>query len=622
MIDTHLLQLDLPPVTLEIIQHSNDFFGVADPEGKALFVNTAGRKIFGLGEDDDISGLTMLDFIARRDHELFLTEVVAPSKLNNGVRKSVHVRHFESNEVFMMDFSFFMTQPSAEQPGFFMAFGKDLRSSFETQELLRSIQDNLNVGGWQLDIENNHAIWSEKVYEIHKIPVGTPTHKIMAIDFYAPHERPRISDCIERCLEFGEPYDEEFEFFDAEGNHLWIRTTGKPVYNDAGEVVKLSGTFQDVTERKQLELKNEEANIELELFRSVIENSPDFIGISDTKNNPIYVNPAGRALLSIPEDADLRKQVTIADCFPERLRDKIVPKIMSALKTQGNFSGETVFRNFETNAEIPVMDNHFVIRDSRSGVQLGHATITRDVTHEVELRRQLEAEKTKLAQAAKMASLGELAAGIAHEINNPLTVISGSVSLLHRGTNDAKKLARAADRIDKSVERITAIVNGLRKFSRTDAALNLEPVDLSKVIRESTSLVAPKARNNNHRIEFTDGPAPAFCACDEIQMEQVIINLLVNSIDANANNADTWTRISLEFSGDDCVITVQDSGRGIDEALLTHIFDPFFTTKDVGAGTGLGLSISSGIVSDHGGKLDYQLLDGHTAFVIRLPKLD
>lgn len=622
MTNTALLKLGLSPLTLEIIQHSNDFFGVADAEGKALFVNSAGRKIFGLGEQEDISELTMLDFIARRDHEFFLRQVVEPARTRDGVRESVHVRNFSNNEVFIMDFSFFMTRPEGMNSGYFMGFGSDLRNRYESQELLRSIQDSLNVGGWQLDIETGYAIWSEKVYEIHKIPVGTPTHKITAIDFYAPHERPRITAYIERCLGSGEPWDDEFELYDATGNHLWVRATGTPVFNDAGEVIKLRGTFQDITARKQLELESEETNVELEVFRSVIENSPDFIGIADAQNNPIYLNPAGRALVGLSEEASIKGNVNIGDFFPERIRQEIMPAIMSALAKRGNFSGETLFRNFKTEAEIPVLDNHFVIRDSRTGEQLGHATITRDVSNEVNLRQQLETEKTKLAQAAKMASLGELAAGVAHEINNPLTVIAGSVSSLHRNAGDPEKLARAAERIDKSVERITSIVNGLRKFSRTDTELNFVPVDLSKVIRESISLVAPKARNSHHSIELVDPPSSAICACDEIQIEQVIINLLVNSIDANADKPDTWTKVYLKFLENQCVIIVQDSGQGIEEDILASIFDPFFTTKDVGTGTGLGLSISSGIISDHGGSLGYELIDGHTAFVIELPELE
>jgi PAS domain S-box-containing protein len=613
-----LAALGLNPIAIDIIQHSNDFFGVAKPDGQATFVNAAGRKIFGLGTDQDIGHLTMLDFIAQRDHELFAQEVIKPAYDNDSVHKAVHVRHFVTSEVFIMDFSFFLSRDDSGEPQSFMAFGKDLRTSYETQELLSSIQDSLNIGGWQLDVQTGQTIWSEKVYAIHKVPVGTPTGKIMAIDFYAPHERERISHYVEACIKHGEAYDDEFEFVDAEGNLRWIRTSGRPVYNDAGEISKVRGTFQDITDRKKLELENLETSIELELFKAVIENSPDFIGIADTNGVPIYVNPAGRKLVGIPPMGSLR-HLTIAGCYPPDIRDEIITEIFAAIEQTGSFSGETRFNHLLTGEPIPVLDNHFVITDSRTEQPLGYATITKDISEEVALRAELEKEKTKLAQAAKMASLGELAAGVAHEINNPLTVISGSVQSLKRSNGDPEKLARIEERIDKSVSRITAIVNGLRKFSHSSEDLAWSTVDLHKVIEECISLVAPKARNTNHRITFSPQLETAICQCDEIQIEQVIINLLVNSIDANADLGDSWTNVYTCKNEEHLMITVQDSGSGIEEELLASIFDPFYTTKEVGAGTGLGLSISASIVTDHGGELGYQLMEGHTAFTVTLP---
>lgn len=612
------MALGLNPIAIDIIQHSNDFFGVAKPDGQATFVNAAGRKIFGLGADQDISHLTMLDFIAQRDHELFAEEVIKPAFSSDSVHKAVHVRHSVSSEVFIMDFSFFLHRDENGEPQSFMAFGKDLRTSYETQELLSSIQDSLNIGGWQLDVPTGQTIWSEKVYAIHKIPVGTPTGKIMAIDFYAPHERERISHYVEACIKHGEAYDDEFEFVDAEGNLRWIRTSGKPVYNDAGEISKVRGTFQDITDRKKLELENVETSIELELFRAVIENSPDFIGIADMNNVPIYLNPAGRELIGV-SSSDWIRDISIAECYPPDIRENIVSEILETLESCGSFNAETEFNHLKTGERIPVLDNHFVIADSRTGEKLGHATITRDISEEVALRTELEKEKIKLAQAAKMASLGELAAGVAHEINNPLTVISGSVQSLRRSDGDPDKLARIAERVDKSVSKITTIVNGLRKFSHSSEDLALSTVDLHKVIEECISLVSPKARNAHHHITFSPQVETAICQCDEIQIEQVIINLLVNSIDANASLKDAWTRVYTCKNKEHLMITVQDSGCGIDEQVLASIFDPFYTTKDVGAGTGLGLSISASIVADHGGELDYELMEGHTAFTVKLP---
>lgn len=618
MNEQQLQQLGLNAITIAIVQRANDFFGVAGLEGNALFVNAAGRKIFGLGEERDVSDLTMLDFIAAVDHDVFMTEVVAASMQQEKVHRTVSVRHFVTSEVFLMDLSFFVIKDAEGNPTCFMAFGRDMRSSYEAQELLNSIQKNLNVGGWQLDVRTGHAIWSETVYELHKVPVGTSVDRLNAIQFYAEHERERIAGVLDRCIHSGQPYDEEFEFIDAEGGHHWIRTTGSPVYDDNGVIHKVRGTFQDITELKTLETANRETTVELEVFKSVIENSPDFIGIADNTTTPIYLNRAGRDLIGMPQTQDIR-ETSVAECYPERIRDDMMTEIHDTIARGEAYSGETRFRHLVTDEEIPVLDTHFAILDSRTGDPLGSATITRDIRHEVELRETLEEERAKLAQASKLASLGELAAGVAHEINNPLTVISGSARTLSRSRDNPAKVISAAEKIDRSVVRIASIVNGLRKFSRADEGLNLSQVDLAKLIPEAIELVQARARQNGHTMEFISAADSVMCRCDEIQVEQVLVNLLVNAVDANRTETGSWTRIELASDGTQVRILVQDSGRGIPNAVLAKIFDPFFTTKEVGSGTGLGLSISAGIVADHGGSLEYRLMDGHTTFVLAMP---
>lgn len=154
-----------------------------------------------------------------------------------------------------MDFSFFTLRNTEGEPIAFMAFGNDLRIRSASMELLETIQHNLEIGGWQFDVKTGLTIWSEKVYEIHKVPYGRPVEKIEAINFYLPHERERVAKCVEECSVDGRPFDEEFEFQDSEGKHLWVRSTGEPVHNANGEIYKLKGTFQDITERKKIENK-------------------------------------------------------------------------------------------------------------------------------------------------------------------------------------------------------------------------------------------------------------------------------------------------------------------------------------------------------------------------------
>ena len=356
----------------------------------------------------------------------------------------------------------------------------------------------------------------------------------------------------------------------------------------------------------------------MEIFKAVIENSPDFVRIADTNNVPFYLNHAGRELIGADSDTPAA-EIAIADCYAPAVRQQCAQQVSATLQTKGFCSIDTFYQNMQTGDERDILELSFAIHTPHDQQHVGYATITRDITAEQQLRQRVEEGKNKLIQAAKMASLGELSAGIAHEINNPLAVISTSAQMMKRYDIENEKIAKRIEAIEKSTGRIATIVSGLRKFSRTSSGVQFAEVDLAALVRESITLVAAKATRNNHSIEFNAADKPMICSCDEVQIEQVLVNLLVNAIDANAGQTQAWTRITLGQSEHAFIIEVQDSGSGIDPAEVSRLFDPFFTTKPVGSGTGLGLSISAGIIADHEGSLDYALIDGHTAFVVELP---
>jgi C4-dicarboxylate-specific signal transduction histidine kinase len=252
-----------------------------------------------------------------------------------------------------------------------------------------------------------------------------------------------------------------------------------------------------------------------------------------------------------------------------------------------------------------------------TGKQLGHATITRDMTKEWQLQKNLESEKAKMLQASKLSTLGEMAAGVAHEINNPLSVIEGSILSLRRTIQDQSQI-RKLDMIEKSVDRITRIVKGLRKFSHSSSGINKIIFSSKSLIDECIELLASKALSNQVNLISENNNEYEIYA-DEVQIEQIVINLINNAIDANSKFEGAWVKINAESLQDHIKIIVQDSGQGIDPATVDKLFDPFFTTKPPGKGTGLGLSIAKSIAKDHGGDLYYEKRDNHTAFILKIP---
>lgn len=241
-----------------------------------------------------------------------------------------------------------------------------------------------------------------------------------------------------------------------------------------------------------------------------------------------------------------------------------------------------------------------------------------DVTAEVNLQNELNSERIKSNQSSKLASLGELSAGVAHEINNPLMIISGVSKMLNYSLDDPEKLKYKIIQIEKSVERIAKIVHGLKRFSRMDATSEKKIVNIQKILDDALTLIFIKAKQSDIDLQV-DCQSSSNIMCNSIEIEQVLINLANNAADALQGAADKWIRVEVKDNGDQLVIKFTDSGEGVNAAILEKIFDPFFTTKSVGEGTGLGLSISRGIIQDHGGDLSYITESRNTCFVITLP---
>ena len=250
-----------------------------------------------------------------------------------------------------------------------------------------------------------------------------------------------------------------------------------------------------------------------------------------------------------------------------------------------------------------------------------------DISEQIHAEQELEKERMKTIQAAKMATLGEMAGGVAHEINNPLAVIKGNndrfKKLLEReSTLSEEQLERGIQNIDKSVLRMMAIVKGLRTFARDGSHEERKQIDLSNVVDDTLIFLESRCRNNDVRltVEVEKG---LLLSGREIQLSQALLNLLNNAYDAALSTSARTKRVSLiaKKLGRKAVIEVSDSGDGIPEHCRENLFEPFRTSKEVGKGTGLGLSITKGIIEGHGGTLIVSHYANPTTFEIRLPLL-
>jgi two-component system NtrC family sensor kinase len=252
-------------------------------------------------------------------------------------------------------------------------------------------------------------------------------------------------------------------------------------------------------------------------------------------------------------------------------------------------------------------------------------------THELEEKveersRQLTAAQAKLIQSDRLASLGQLSASVAHEINNPISGVLNLSMLLQRMLRNgsipperAEEFQRYLTQISEETARVGRIVKDLLAFSRRPAPQNSQ-ADLNLLLRNTISLLSHKLELGNVRVRLDVDESLPSITCDSAQMQQVIINLVMNAAEAMPAGGEVVVRTRLMTDSDEVLIEVSDQGGGIPQAIRPRIFDPFFTTKEEGKGVGLGLSVVYGIVEAHGGSIDVRSHEGAgTTFIVCLP---
>lgn len=326
---------------------------------------------------------------------------------------------------------------------------------------------------------------------------------------------------------------------------------------------------------------------------------------------------------------------------PDQPHKTISEELFARLHPDDYFSLEQFRNQAQTLKDGEVLNREYRFKDSQGNYHWIKNRITplsRDASGKVQqilgmstnqdeqkaYENSLNETMEKLLSSAKMAALGEMSGGIAHEINNPLTVIQARAfqlsQMVDHNNLDPVKVRQAAESISRTADKIAKIIKSLRSFAREGTNDPFEVVPLKQIVEETLEFCKTRFYNHGVDVEVSVISSELEIECRLIQIEQVLLNLLNNSFDAIRNLKDQWVRIVVHEIADSVEIHVVDSGTGIPENIEQKIMAPFFTTKESGKGTGLGLSISSKIVRSHHGKLFLKKDAPNTTFVIRLPK--
>lgn len=354
-------------------------------------------------------------------------------------------------------------------------------------------------------------------------------------------------------------------------------------------------------------------------YTSLLKNMSEGLQLIDYDYRYLYLNPSAiQQSKSTPEKLLGQK---MSDCFPGIELSVMFSKLLESMEKR-------IAQTYE---------NEFIFPDgSREWFELrfspvpeGVLILSLDVTGRKQMEEALfhanqERAEELLLTASKMSALGEMASGIAHEINNPLSIIVMQVTHLQRKYKsqqlDEANFEEGLTKIAATAQRIGKVVKGLSAISRNSENDPLKEINFTTVIEDTVQLSLE--RFTSHSIELIQ---ENFLSDDDIilghpsQLMQVLLNLLNNAFDAVLPLPKKWVKIKSYRSDEAIVIEVRDSGNGISESLLSKIMQPFFTTKEAGKGTGLGLSISKGIIDNHQGQLYYKKNSVNTCFVIEIP---
>ncbi len=361
-----------------------------------------------------------------------------------------------------------------------------------------------------------------------------------------------------------------------------------------------------------------EKNKALEMHQTIFHSMSEGVVVQGPSGAIIEANPSACRILCMTKDQMMGKTSMDPDWYSIKENGKPFPgeehPAMVTLKTGRALSNVTMGVGNKTKSRW-ISINSTPLKDENGSVTHALTTFS-DIT-------ELKDSQTQLVEKARIASVGEMAAGIAHEINNPLAVIEGLLIQIERKSNknelDKEKLHSHIGNIRTTVHRISSIVKSLLKLSRDGKKDPPSKVNLAKNIDEILLLAKERVANQGIELQISIDPGLNVEA-NQTYLSQVILNLINNSIDALEDNPEKWIKIQAVANEKTISISFTDSGKGIPAEILENIFNPFFTTKVSGKGTGLGLSISQKLVREMGGSLKVNKESPNTSFVIELNK--
>ena len=403
------------------------------------------------------------------------------------------------------------------------------------------------------------------------------------------------------------PQGKEITLCRKDGQCIICLNTASAVRDTGGKIVRYQGALADITERRAIEKRLYQQQ---EFARRLVDSFPDLIFVVDINRRYTFSSP------KVEEVLGFNAQETLGMTFGDRThpdeRKAVVEVFDELLSGERNFASIELRVRHKEGEWRRLRCNFSPLVDPNGKIE-GVVISGRDITEVKRLEEQL-------IQAEKLAAMGQMLAGVAHELNNPLTAILGASELLRDRAGADENTRRQLEMTHRQARRAARIVQNLLEFSRP-ASAQKRALDLNAVVDRTLQLHEHSLRRNSIQVDFHPSPGLPPTMGDANQLIQVFLNLISNAEQAIRQvHPSGRIQIRLGKFSSRVFATIQDDGAGIPAEVLPKIFDPFFTTKRPGGGTGLGLSICMSIVREHGGDIEVESLPaGGAAFTVFLP---
>jgi len=492
----------------------------------------------------------------------------------------------------------------------------ELKSRKKTQVILDSLPYRIMVVNMDMIVDtvnqtfvrefniNQNSVEGKHCYEL-RYDLEIPCNESGRVCFIKDH----IQEIKEKGL-----FSTIREFIDKDGETRYDIITIAPIFNEKGDIVQILEASRDITERVKLEKEVEKSNT---FFENMIQSTVDGIVVVDPKGNVVIFNEGMEHLTGYSAEEMIRKGHLTLFYDMDIAKENMAKMRTDKYGPVGKLNPTSLSVKTKDGDEIPVTLSASIIKID--GKEIGSVGTFTDMREILKMRKNLEEAHLQLVQTEKIASVGRMAAGVAHEINNPLSGVLIYAELLKEDLkNQPERLTDVQEIIEQTL-RCKKIVSEMLEFSRQSVG-KTSSFNLNYLITKCLGFLINQAIFQDIQVvEEIESGMPEIVG-DMGQLQQVFTNLFINA--AHAMDSRGTLGIRAEYNHDDSIfiIKVSDTGPGIPHDLRDKIFDIFFTTKPVGTGTGLGLSISQNIIKLHGGSLTFECpSDGGTTFTIKLP---